>query len=123
MTIIATLLSVKPASLRLFPVPEVLATKINEGMARSSALPLPSGLSSASFKVMSTRQRPSHRRFYKAVTRHWISVKLLWLVRTQSFPNAGGFDKAFDRTCGMRNHNPMSSVSYKIDMTEVVYFV
>jgi hypothetical protein len=48
---------------------------------------------------------------------------MLWLVRTQSFPNAEGFDKAFERTWGMWAHNPTRPASDKIDIIEVVDFV
>lgn len=68
------------------------------------------------------RQR-SYQRFYKAVTRHWISVETLWLVRTQPVPNAEEFDKAFERTRELWTHNPTRPASDKLDIIEVVDFV
>lgn len=103
---------------------EVLADEINDEMASESALPPPSGPISASFKEMSTKQRQqSYQRFYKAVITHWNPVEMLWLVRTQVFPNAREFDKTFERTWDIWDNNPTRSVSDKIDIIEVVDFV
>lgn len=95
-----------------------------EAMAAESALAYPSGFVCASFQEASQMERQrSYQRFYKAVTRHWISVETLWLVRTQPLPNAKEFDRAFERTWQTWSHNPTRPASDKIDIIEVVDFV
>lgn len=112
-------------SVSTFPyITDLSVSKTTEAMASEAALQLPSGPVSASVEEMSTKQSyQSYQRFYKAVTRHWISVELFWLVRTQSFPNAGEFDKAFDRACRVWDQNPTRPLSDKLDIIEVVDFV
>jgi hypothetical protein len=103
---------------------ENFVPEIFEAMVSESALPVPSGPMSVSFEEMSAdRRQQSYQRFYKAVTRHWISVELLWFVRTGTVPNAREFDQAFERTWRMWEHNPTRSISDKIDIIEVVDFV
>jgi hypothetical protein len=100
-------------------VPEIFGAMVDE-----PALPVPSGPSSVDFEEMSAnRRQQSYQRFYKALTRQWMSVELLWFVRTRTVPNAREFDKAFERTWRMWEHNPTRSISDKIDIIEVVDFV
>ncbi|PLN74449.1 hypothetical protein BDW42DRAFT_63445 [Aspergillus taichungensis] len=96
----------------------------SEAMASEPALLPPAGSVCPAFVKMSQRERQkSYQRFYKAVTRHWISVESLWLVRTQFFPSEAEFDEAFERTRDAWTHNPTRPAPEKIDIIEVVDFV
>lgn len=96
----------------------------SEALGREDPLPVPSRSHNLFFDALDAEtKKRSYKRFYKALTAHWIAVEALWLARTQVYETVEDYDQAFGLVWTMWTNNPARPIEEKIDLVEVVDFV
>jgi hypothetical protein len=96
----------------------------DEVMTRDPALQPPSGPTHAIAEEMSPKQRnQSYQRFYKALTIHWISAEIFWLLRARPVQSPPEFLNVHSRLQKDWSDNETRSLPDKLDIVEVTEFV
>ncbi|KGO55791.1 hypothetical protein PEX1_062410 [Penicillium expansum] len=74
-------------------------------------------------QIKSTRTQKAYKRFYQALTAHWVSTETFCIARGADYETSKEHIECFDYVWDVRVDNPGRALEEKLDILEVVDFV